>query len=95
MTDDELTAHKHRLIVRSATLRMAWREQVQAIKRPLVVVEQAQSGMQWLVRNPQWVVGGAVLLGVLRPRRVLAWAGRLWWGWNLYTRTRQLLAANP
>jgi hypothetical protein len=95
VTDDELLARKQRLMVRSATLRMVWRGQMQPMKRPLLVVEHAQSALHWLVRNPQWVVGGTVLLGVLRPRLVLTWAGRLWWGWNLYTRARQLIAAPP
>jgi hypothetical protein len=95
MTDEELRLHRHHLTMRSALLRVQWRDEVRVIHRPLAVVQHAQHGVQWLLRNPQWVLGGAVVLGVLRPRRVLAWAGRLWWGWNLYNRARQFLATSP
>ena len=95
MTDEELRLHRQHLTMRSALLRVVWRDQVRVIHRPLAVVEHAQHGVQWLLRHPQWVLGGAVALFVLRPRRVLTWAGRLLWGWNLYSRARQLLATPP
>ncbi|WP_296443104.1 YqjK-like family protein [Rhodoferax sp. UBA5149] len=95
MNNDELVLRQQLLQVRSAQLRLTLADQVQVFKRPLAVADQAQSGLQWLYRNPLWPLGALVVLGVLRPRRVILWGGRVWWAWKTFNRARNLIASIP
>jgi hypothetical protein len=95
MNNDDLILRQQRLLIRSAELRIAFSNQVQIIKSPLGIADQAQAGLQWLYRNPQWPLGALLLIVVLRPQAALRWGGRLWWAWNAYRKTRSLLAARP
>ncbi|MDP1655048.1 MAG: YqjK-like family protein [Hylemonella sp.] len=88
----ELAARKQQLLIRSAELRVTLAHQSQTLQGPLAWADQAVSGTRWLRNHPQWPLGALLLLAVLRPRRALAWAGRLWWGWGLYQRARSWLA---
>lgn len=88
----ELAARKQQLLIRSAELRVTLAHQSQTLQGPLAWADQAVSGTRWLRNHPQWSLGALGLLAVLRPRRALAWAGRLWWGWGLYQRARSWLA---
>ena len=80
------------LRLRSAELRVTLAHQAQALQAPLAVADQAVTGVQWLREHPQWPAAALALLAVLRPRRALAWATRLWWGWGLYQKARDWLA---
>ena len=95
MNNDDLILRQQRLLIRSAELRITFSSQVQVIKRPLGLADQAQAGLQWLYRNPQWPVGALPLVLILRPRGVIRWGSRLWWVWNTYQRTRNLMANLP
>lgn len=88
----ELAARKQQLLIRSAELRVTLAHQSQTLQGPLAWADQAVNGTRWLRNHPQWSLGALLLLAVLRPRRALAWAGRLWWGWGLYQRARSWLA---
>jgi hypothetical protein len=90
--ETELAARKQQLLIRSAELRVTLAHQSQTLQGPLTWADQAVSGTRWLRNHPQWSLGALLLLAVLRPRRALAWAGRLWWGWGLYQRARSWLA---
>ena len=87
----ELAARKQRLLIRSAELRVTLAHQAEALQAPLALADQAISGARWLRSHPQWPLGALLALAVLRPRRALAWATRLWWGWDLYKKTRRWL----
>lgn len=89
--DDELAAHQQRLLIRSAELRVTLVHQAQGLQGPLALADQAVSGAQWLRNHPQWPLGALLALAVLRPRRALAWATRLWWGWGLYRKASRWL----
>jgi hypothetical protein len=95
MTTDELILRQQQLLVRSAQLRSDFASQVQIVKRPLAVVDQARAGLQWLCRNPQWPVGALAVLVVLRPRRTLIWGGRIWWAWKAVQRARTAINNLP
>lgn len=95
MNNDELILRQQRLLVRSAQLRLTLAEQTRVFKKPLAVADQAQAGLQWLYRNPQWPLGTLLILIVLRPRRVILWGGRLWWAWKVFNRAQQWIATLP
>lgn len=88
----ELAARQQQLLIRSAELRVTLAHQSQTLQGPLALADQAVSSVHWLRSHPQWPLGALLLLAVIRPRRALAWAGRLWWGWGLYQRARSWLA---
>jgi hypothetical protein len=48
--------------------------------------------MQWLVQHPEWPIGAAVLLVLLRPGRALRWATYAWQGYGVVRRVQKLLA---
>ncbi len=91
----ELMQRQQALLLRSAELRRSLKEQAQVLRRPLALADAAQSGVQWLSRNPVWPLGAVTLLLVLRPKRALAWAGRAWWAWKAYQRVQDWLARPP
>jgi len=88
----ELAARKQQLLIRSAELRVTLTHQAKPLQGPLAVADQAVIGMRWLREHPQWPLGALLLTAVLRPRRALAWATRLWWGWDVYKKARRWLA---
>ena len=77
MNNDDLIVRQQRLLVRSAQLRLLLADQAQILQKPLARADQAQSGLQWLYRNPLWPLGALVLVALVRPRRAMAWSGRL------------------
>jgi hypothetical protein len=95
MNNHELLQRQQALLLRSAQLRFKLKDQVQVFRRPLGLADSAQSGLQWLYRNPAWPIGAATLLLVLRPKRTIAWAGRAWWVWKSYRRVQDWLARPP
>lgn len=95
MNNDELVLRQQRLLARSAELRLTLTSQGQVFKTPLALVDQAQAGLQWLYRNPQWPLGALVALVVLRPRRAIIWGGRLWWAWKTFKRAQKWVATLP
>ncbi len=95
MNNAELIERQQALRLRSAQLRSSLQDQVQVLKRPLALADAAQSGLQWLYRNPAWPIGALTLVVVLRPKRVMVWAGRAWWAWNSYQRVQDWLARPP
>jgi len=91
MKHDELVLRQQRLLVRSAQLRTILADQAQVLQRPLALADQAQSGLQWLYRNPQWPLGALALVVLVRPRRAIVWGGRLWWAWKTLKQTKKWL----
>lgn len=86
-----LAARKQALLIRSAELRVLMTQHGRELQAPLAVADQAVAATQWLRAHPQWVAGALLLVAVLRPRRALGWASRLWWGWGLYRKARSWL----
>ncbi|ABD69958.1 hypothetical protein Rfer_2236 [Rhodoferax ferrireducens T118] len=95
MNNDDLVLRQQRLLVRSAQLRLLLADQAQVLQRPLALADQAQSGLQWLYRNPQWPLGALALVVLVRPRRAIVWGGRLWWAWKTFKQTQKWLAKQP
>ena len=95
MNNDELLLRQQRLLVRSAELRLNFSNQAQVLKTPLALADQAKTGLQWLYHHPQWPLAALVVLIVIRPRRAIAWSGRLWWGWQTFKRARNWISRLP
>jgi hypothetical protein len=95
MTHNELILRQQRLLGRSAELRLHLADQAQVLQNPLAMADQARSCLQWLRSNPQWSIGGLIVLLVLKPKRTIIWGGRLWWAWKSLKRAQNWLAKLP
>jgi hypothetical protein len=92
---DELLRRRESLMLRSATLRQDWAMQVQDLRKPLGLADKAREATQWLVRHPQWPIGAALLIVLLRPGRALRWASYGWQGYGVYRRVQRVMARSP
>jgi len=88
-----LQRRREQLRLRSTELRVAIARDAQALGPPLAVADQGRAVLDWLREHPEWPLGATALLALLRPRRTLRWAGRLWWGWRQWRRVQRLLRA--
>lgn len=79
------------LLLRSASARDRWALQAQSFEPALGALDGGLEGWRWLKAHPVWPVGTLVAWLVWRPRRVLGWAGRAVWAWQLWRRARPLL----
>jgi hypothetical protein len=87
----ELLRRRERLLMRSNLLRQDWSLQVQVLRAPLGLADQARAATAWLVQNPLWPLGALALVAVLRPGRVLRWGGLAWQGWAAYRRVQRIM----
>lgn len=87
----EVLRRREQLVQRSGQLRADWSQQVQVLRKPLGLADQARAATQWLLQHPEWPLGVAALLIVLRPSRALRWAGWAWQGYGLYQRGQRAL----
>lgn len=62
------------------------------LRAPLGVADQARAATRWLVQHPEWPLGAALLLVLLRPGRVLRWASYAWQGYGVYRRVQRVMA---
>jgi hypothetical protein len=92
---DDLLRRREQLQRRSLQLREDWSQQVQGLRAPLGLVDQARAGVHWLALHPEWPLGVALVVLVLRPGRALRWAGYAWQGYGLFRRAQRLMARPP
>jgi hypothetical protein len=86
---DEVLRRREQLIQRSERLRAEWSQQVQVVRKPLGLADQARAATHWLLQHPEWPLGLAALVVLLRPGRVLRWATYAWQGYGLYRRVQR------
>ena len=91
----EVLLRRERLSQRSGQLRVAWAQQVQVLRAPLGLADQARSAAQWLLQHPEWPLGAVALIVVLRPGRALRWASYAWQGYGLYQRVQRVVNRAP
>lgn len=96
MNPNELLLRQQRLLIRSTELRLQLRGQLQRLQRPAAAADQIRVGWTWLYQHPQWPAAALALFLVLKPKRALAWTGKLWWLWKsarVLQRWRDILLA--
>ncbi len=81
------------LIVRSTELRLAAQADLTLWRRPAAGADKVLQALAWLRVHPEWPIGAAVTILVVRPRRALRWGLRLWSGWRLVRRLQRHLSA--
>lgn len=87
----QLALKKQRLQLRSAQLRRTLANNMAGLAPAASIADVGMAGVRWLRGHPQWAVGAATALMVLRPRRTL-WLGmRLWGLARLFRRVRPFL----
>jgi len=82
MNPDNVRLRQQRLLIRSTELRLGLSQQLQHLQRPAAWADQLKAGWDWLYQHPQWPALALVSLLVLKPKRFLAWTGKLWWLWK-------------
>jgi YqjK-like protein len=92
LSNAQLLQRREALRHRSSLLRQDWGVQVQVLRKPLGLADQARAATQWLVQHPEWPLGAALLIVLLRPGRALRWATFAWQGYGVVRRVRKLVA---
>lgn len=82
MNPNKLQLRQQHLLIRSTVLRLQLRGQLDSLQGPAALADQVKTGLVWLYQHPQWPAGVLALLLILKPRRALAWTGKLWWLWR-------------
>ena len=88
----ELELRRQHLQLRSALLRDRLVQQLQPLAAPLAIADAVREAWRWLQQRPLVPLAGVAVLALLRPRRVLRWASRLWAAWGLLRRLQRRLA---
>ena len=82
---------REQLLVRSDELRQRLGQQALVLRNPLALADKIRNGYHWLMAHPQLLLLPVAVTVALRPRRVVGWALRAWWGWRLWRRVQGLL----
>ena len=91
----ELQVRRSELLARSQMLRGRLAAETLPLQRTLSLADAARDRMHWLMAHPQWLAGIVAIPVLLRPRRAVSWALKLWWGWRMMGRLRGLLSLQP
>ena len=87
----ELQVRRGELLARSRMLRERLAAESVPLQRTLSLADAARDRIHWLMARPQWLAAIVAIPVLLRPRRALGWALKLWWGWRMIGRLRGLL----
>lgn len=93
LQEESLALRQQRLLMRSAALRVSLAEQSVLLEAPFAAADRVHGGARWLVRHRHWLVGGAVVVLVVRPRRALRLMRWGWWAWRSTRRVQSWLFA--
>ena len=83
MTETYLVERRENLIKLAAAQRAALAQNIEPWRIPLARVDQGLTALRAIKRNPVWIVGGVVVLTVLRPYRVIKWLRGGWVAWQV------------
>jgi len=81
------------LLIRSTELRYQLRGSLDSVQRPAKWLDQTRVALTWLYQHPAWPLAGLVLLLLRKPRRIIAWSGKLWWLWKAAGQLRRWRAS--
>ena len=83
-----LAERRERLVAQAAAQRMTLAQNIEPWRNPLARADQGLAALRYIKNHPAWIVGGAILLAVLRPGRVGKWLGRGWVTWQMIHKLR-------
>ena len=89
----DLALRRERLLLRSAALRTTLGDQSVVLEAPLAAADRVSAGAHWLYRQRAWLIGGLVVVLVLKPRRAWRVARFGWWLWRSSRRALPWLMA--
>ncbi len=78
-----IAVRRERIVAQVALQRQILSQNVEPWRMPLAVADQAITVVRYLKRHPEGIVGIAVLLVALRPRRIATWLERGWISWQI------------
>ena len=78
----KLAERRATLIARAESQRDTLGQAVVPLRVPLAVVDQGLAGINYLKLHPEWLAGSAVLMLLLKPRRIFKWAQNGWLAWR-------------
>jgi hypothetical protein len=84
----QLSLRRERLSAQADAQRAALGRAIEPWRTPLALTDQGLGALQYVRQHPQWLVGGVLLLAVLRPRGLGKWLGRGWVSWQLLNKLR-------
>ena len=83
-----LAERRERLVAQAAAQRMTLAQNIEPWRNPLARADQGLAALRYIRSHPAWIVGGVVLLAVLRPGRIGKWLGRGWVTWQMIHKLR-------
>jgi YqjK-like protein len=90
-----LAERQRALLRRSALLRFELFNQGRKLGESMALADQTYAGWQHLKAHPILLLGALLVLSAGRPRRLLRWLPRLWWGWDLLKKARRWVKEGP
>ena len=84
-----LAERRRRLVAQAAAERITLAHDLQPWRARLALVDQGVAVFRYVGRHPALMVGAALLLIALRPRRAGKWLQRGWLAWQLGRRLRR------
>jgi len=86
-----LALRQRELLLHSALQRQALVQDLHALAPPLGLADRVRDGARWLRAHPELPLAAAVVVVLLRPRRTLRWAAKIWWGWRLWRKVQRFV----
>ena len=83
-----LAERRRQLVAQAAAQRAALAHNMEPWRPRLALVDQGVAVFRYIGRHPGLIVGAALLLAALRPRRVGKWLQRGWLVWQVGRRLR-------
>lgn len=84
-----LAERRRQLVARAAAQRTALAHDLAPWRARLALADRGIAALRYLRRHPALMVGAALLLVALRPRRVGTWLQRGWVVWQIGRRLRR------
>lgn len=85
----QLAERRRLLVAQAAAQRAVLARDAAPLHARLALVDQGLAAFRYVARRPALIVGAALLLAALRPRRTGKWLQRGWLAWQFGRRLRR------